>query len=144
MYFKHEVTPVVHVHSGVLRVHVLRCSTVYDSPPPPPLGRPVIDRADTLLGGISLFFENSRERKGPRENCPFSPVCKFHAGIYDPTVLFIRRVLITNYVTRFTCVRDDMKIATRLLYTYVCATREAVSMKLRRTLSSANLYGMRF
>lgn len=57
----------VHVHSGVLRVHVLRCSTVYDSPPPPPLGRPVIDRADTLLGGISLFFENSRERETEKD-----------------------------------------------------------------------------
>lgn len=49
LYFKHEVAPVVHVHSGVLRVHVLRCSTVRL-----PSGRPVIDRA-IYLAEFSIF-----------------------------------------------------------------------------------------
>lgn len=78
MYFKHEVTPVVHVHSGVLRVHVLRCSTVYDSPPLllPLWTTGYRSRRYTTWRNFSIFrkFERERERekRTPRKLSFFS------------------------------------------------------------------------
>lgn len=95
-------------------------------------------RSRDILAGI-LYFENISKKTIPRIVL-FLQYANFTDGIYDPTVLFIRRVLITNYVTRFTCVTADMKIATRLLYTHTC-TREVVWTKLRRLSLRLNPYG---
>lgn len=66
LYFKHEVnTAVVHVHSAVLRVHVLRCTRTY------------VRLSITRYTCWNSLFRKYFEKNDPA-NRPFSPVCKFH------------------------------------------------------------------